>query len=769
MKLNYLYFASVLFLTDTFTTHSQDPATNLPSCQESFQDVYRQLDELTGIIQYIVQVVQHDGIKVSSKKALRDWAYMLQQSIKQIRHTAEPSNEGALLSMASSTRAIIYHINDALETNLTHLTDFEPPISISEDTGPVYRTRKSMSERMLNENDEQIAALRERAQVAGLTMVNLLTRKLDTLNSKYHITSILSKMPYLLAFGYVGMYLMPKTWIQKNIPCLKGLKRLVGEPDYYDELKPRAASEGIDAIPAKPFVMSKFFKREFKGLSHLYMTGIALSQVPFNSISTSVRNYWNRLKGYEHKDSGFRYSAITLDDSKLIGLDSQKKEMWKIVSYVTEPEIYDRTKSGLEKGVLLEGPSRTGKTLLAQALCGTINQVLRERGIMRKFAFREIKWADIKYNSEGIKAVIREAKENAPCILFIDELHNYSLQVNANQGETLNEFLTMAEALYSNDIGDTVIILAATNRSYMLDDALLKPGRFGKVIHFELPSAETRTKFFIEMFKSNGIDIADISIENLSRQTEGASFGDLDHIFKNARFTASSQYRSVTQVDFQEHIYRQLYRLQDDRALTLTPPEKKVLAAHHAGHALMYLLFEDALQERLELTTIRGRWSKIVETRFFDAKLNEVHNKKKVTYGHTLTSHKSEGISLTSDPELSCKIRLAGAAAEKLLLGTTSNYHQNYRRKAFLNYLNGALLKGLEKEDLAPEELKKEQSRAKADLERFEKETFELLGQHKEELSIIASELEKGGVLTCEALKELITTTKERKIFSQTY
>ncbi len=758
MKLNYLYFASLVALSGACSTYTLDSASDLPSCQESFQDVYRQLDELTQIIQYIVQVVQHDGIHVLSKKALRDWAYMIQKTIKEIRRTDDPSKELALLSMVGSTRALIYHIHDALETNFSNLTEFEPPVLVCDETGPSYRTHKSRCERMLNENDEQICALREQAQVAGLTKINLLARKLDRINDKYHITGLLSKLPYLLAAGYIGAFLTPKTWLNKHLPFLNRVKDLVGEPDYY-----KKRVKGPDQ-PDEPFVISKFLQSEYKEFEHLIISGWALSHVSFAPLTSYIRDWWNKLKGYEHKDSaGFRYAEITLDDPRIIGLETQVEEMRNIVRYITEPEIYDRTNSGLEKGVLLEGPSRTGKTLLAQALCGTINQELRERGILRKFAFREIKWSEIKHNVEGIKTVIREAKEHAPCILFLDELHNYSLQVSQH-GETLNEFLTMAESLNSNDIGDTVIILAATNRSYMLDDALLKPGRFGKVIHFELPTAHTRKQFFIEMFKTNGLDpdTTGISIDDLSRQTEGASYGDLDHIFKNARFTASSQYRSVAQEDFQEHIYRQLYRLQDARAVKLTPTEKKVVAAHQAGHALMHILFEDSLQERLELATIRGRWSKIVETRFFDAKLNEVHAKKKVTYGHIITSHKSESIALASDPILACKVRLAGAVAEKILLGTSSSYHQNYRHKAFLRYLNEGLLKGLEKEDLAPEDLRKEQSQAKQDLEQFEKETAKLLGQHKEELSIIAAELENGGVLTGEVIKALVQQSQER-------
>ena len=339
-----------------------------------------------------------------------------------------------------------------------------------------------------------------------------------------------------------------------------------------------------------------------------------------------VRNYWNGLKGIQvSNDIGYKYPDITLDDPRLIGLESQIKQMRNIVQYIADPESYDRSNSNLEKGILLTGPSRSGKTLLAEAVGGTRNEIQRAKGDSKRFKFSTIKWDDIRWTPDGIKTIIKDAKADAPKVLFIDEIHNLPLQTKDGAGEVLTQFLTMTEVL----LGESVIVLAATNRVYLLDDALLKPGRFGLVINFEEPTFANRKKFFEVYFKENAIDAREFDIESLARQTAGASYGDLVSLFKNARFAARQDGRSVNQNDFLQKIYRQIYRIQLDRVLPLNDDEKRLIAVHQAGHAFLYMLYESEIQEIPECVTIRGKWRKIVETRFFDIpKVQAVHTQE---------------------------------------------------------------------------------------------------------------------------------------------
>ena len=332
-----------------------------------------------------------------------------------------------------------------------------------------------------------------------------------------------------------------------------------------------------------------------------------------------------------------------------------------------------------------------------------------------------------------LRASFRKREQEAPCILFIDEIHNLPLQTKEGAGETLTQFLTMTESL----LAESIIVLAATNRAYMLDDALLKPGRFGLVINFEEPTFENRKKFFEVYFKENAISADNFDIDALARQTRGSSYGDLVALFKNAKFAAHHGSRTVTQTDFQNRIYRQLYRIQLDRKLPLNNDERALVAVHQAGHALTHLLFEPEMQEILECVTIKGKWRKIVEIRFFDTKSREEHSKKKTKYGHIISLKKSEILNIKTDPVIRCKILLAGHLAEKILFGSSSYaYHEKDKKKA-LSLMEEVAFDGLKKEDYTKEEQKVRMQIALNDVKKYEQEVYDLLLKHRTLLKIL--------------------------------
>ncbi len=843
-------------------------ATESVSTQEDFRTAHRHLDEVAGILEYLVQVCNKGGIKGPQAAKAKFWSIELQKTVKQLKLSDEFNADNALRKMAQSTRALVTHISNTIKSNFETIVPFElPALEEYRYQGPITQDAKFQGldelQAMIAENTRLIKELHDESKTAGLTPFNRFIRGIDKFNEEWGITRGLDKLPRLIGIVGMGLYLMPWRWVA-NLPGVNYLKYWIGTPDYYDK-------EGVDAInhwydlpqvpknpaqalataqaelqaairalpanqTASPAAMAQvntaaravndaaralrpaaaldvaqqalngiqvqqpqmdqidaavqaanqaaqalhsgttqaqveshktlsgfLSSNDYKSAKHLgAMAMMIVAEDGINKLLAPVkqkfREWWNRLKGFDvPTGDAYKVPDITLEDPRLIGLENQIQEMYTIVNYIIEPEIYDRSASGLEKGILLTGPSRSGKTLLANALCGTLNEKLKEKGIMKKFAFKSIKYSEINWTAEGIKSVIQEAKQNAPCVLFIDELHNLPLQTKEG-GQTLTEFLTMSETLASTEVGDAVILLAATNRPYMLDDALLKPGRFGKQIHFEEPSYEVRKKFFDVMFRENGISKSDFDIDALARQTEGCSYGDLDLVLKNARFTARLQRRPLTMAHITDKIYREVYRIRFDAQLPLTQQERKLVAAHQAGHALMYHLFENEVQERVEGVTIKGKWRKTVETRYFDVKAREEHlkAKKKARYGHVLLSHKSELVKIETSPVLTAKIKLAGAAAEQILLGSVSfSYHEKDKRKA-LDCFEKLAFNGLKKEDFSVEEVKEPMMRAKAELQKCEREVYELLMSHKDDLQKLATELERRELLTAADIKKIL-------------
>lgn len=787
-----IFLSFVALCTQITFSHEGDELLEAGSTlfsQEHLKRAYQHLDEVDVVLQYMGQIINRNVIKfpqrrignkpTPTKAEAIEWVFKTQKIVKDLKFSDEHSNEQALLKITRTTKALIMHLSDVMTDNFKNLIEFEQPVilplRVQNPLTPEGQAEvHTYFEDQLSTNEQIINGLHTQSKTLGLTKTNLWARRVDAFNDKYKITNILQQVPRYAGLAGLGIYLVPFRYCA-GIRGLEWVKRKIGTPDYYDpdgstiiedQLSSEEFAQRIPAIALAQHnsrTISGFFNsKEYKGVYNItklatMMYAQDLFGQAFAPVRGAFRSYWNKLKGFDVPNaSDLKYPDMTLDDKRLIGLETQIEDMWNIVHYITEPEQYDRAGIGLEKGILLTGPSRSGKTMLAQATCGTLNAELRKKGITKKFAFKTVNANEFRWTPESIKSVIQDAKLNAPCIIFIDELHLLPLQTKEG-GNMLNDFLTMTESLRSTDIGDAVIVLAATNRAYMLDEALLKPGRFGIKIHFEEPTFEKRKRYFTEMCHYYTIDQSDIDCDTLTRQTEGCSYGDLDLIFKNASFTARSLHRSIKQDDFQQNIYKQFYRLRFDKKLPLTPEARRRIAVHQAGHALMYALQENELNEVLEVVTLHGKWNKIVETRFFDPKMRKEQSKKPIKFGHIQKSHKSEFVMIDTNPVLSAQIKLAGAIAEDIILGSINySYHEKDKRKA-LDFLEKIAFNGLKKEDFSPDELKEPMMKAKADLKKCEEDVRTLLIQHKADLEKIALELEKRELLTGSDLKKLIT------------
>ena len=265
------------------------------------------------------------------------------------------------------------------------------------------------------------------------------------------------------------------------------------------------------------------------------------------------------------------------------GLEGAKQEIEEIVNFLKNPKRYTTLGGKIPKGALLVGPPGTGKTLLAKAVAGEANVPFFS---MSGSDFVEM---FVGVGASRVRDLFRQAKEKAPCIVFIDEIDaigrargkNANFNSNDERENTLNQLLTEMDGFGSNS---GVIILAATNRAEILDKALMRAGRFDRQIHVELPDVHERKEIFKVHLKPIKVDNS-IDIDFLARQTPGFSGADIANVCNEAALTAARKnHTAVDKQDFLDAVDRIIGGL-EKKTKIITNEEKRNIAFHEAGHA----------------------------------------------------------------------------------------------------------------------------------------------------------------------------------------
>jgi len=281
---------------------------------------------------------------------------------------------------------------------------------------------------------------------------------------------------------------------------------------------------------------------------------------------------------------------VTFKD--VAGMEEAKVEVKEIVDFLKNPKKYTALGGKIPKGALLVGPPGTGKTLLAKAVAGEADVPFFS---MSGSDFVEM---FVGVGASRVRDLFRQAKEKAPCIVFIDEIDavgrarskNAGFTSNDERENTLNQLLTEMDGFGSNS---GVIILAATNRADILDKALMRAGRFDRQIHVDLPELKER----LEIFKVHlrGIKLAPgFQIDFLAKQTPGFSGADIANVCNEAALIAARKNKQeVEKQDFLDAIDRIVGGL-ERKSKIITPEEKKTIAHHEAGHATVSWLLPNA-------------------------------------------------------------------------------------------------------------------------------------------------------------------------------
>jgi cell division protease FtsH len=287
-------------------------------------------------------------------------------------------------------------------------------------------------------------------------------------------------------------------------------------------------------------------------------------------------------------DKGTKVS-ITFAD--VAGLDEAKVEVMEIVDFLKNPKKYTNLGGKIPKGALLIGPPGTGKTLLAKAMAGEA-----------QVPFFSLSGSDfvemfVGVGASRVRDLFKQAREKAPCIIFIDEIDAIGrargknvMMSNDERESTLNQLLVEMDG-FGTDTG--IIVLAATNRPDVLDNALLRPGRFDRQISIDKPDLKGREAIFKVHLKP--IKISDkVDIHKLAEQTPGFAGADIANVCNEAALIAARKGKqSVEMADFQDAVDRVIGGLEKKNKIIL-PEEKKVIAYHEAGHAICGWYFEHA-------------------------------------------------------------------------------------------------------------------------------------------------------------------------------
>ena len=307
---------------------------------------------------------------------------------------------------------------------------------------------------------------------------------------------------------------------------------------------------------------------------------------------------FSKQSGGANKSFDFGKSRAKLSDDKnkvtfanVAGLKEEKEEVRELIDFLKNPKKFQKLGARIPKGVLLVGPPGTGKTLLAKAVAGEAN-----------VPFYYISGSDfvelfVGVGASRVRDMFRQAKHNAPCLIFIDEIDAVGRQRGTGLGgghdereQTLNQLLTEMDGFGANE---GIIIIAATNRADVLDPALLRPGRFDRQVTVNLPDVKGREEI-LEVHARNKILDKNVKLSNIAKRTPGFSGADLENLLNEAALLAVRRNKEfITMSEIDEATDRVLMGPAKE-SKKYTEQERNLVAHHEAGHVVLGLKLNSA-------------------------------------------------------------------------------------------------------------------------------------------------------------------------------
>lgn len=332
------------------------------------------------------------------------------------------------------------------------------------------------------------------------------------------------------------------------------------------------------------------------------------SQAPEpSSDDTSSRNTSAQVRTSSSVRPELAPPPVTFAD--VAGIDEVRQEVQELVQFLRAPQRFERLGARIPRGALLVGPPGTGKTLLAKAVAGEARVPFFS---VSASAFVEMY---IGMGASRVRTLFQQARHNAPCVIFLDELdavgrkRSLGMSGNDERDQTLNQLLVELDGFAARQ---SIVVLAATNRADILDPALLRPGRFDRHISVSLPDRAGR-QAILQVHTRHTPLHEEVSLERLARLTTGMSGADLANLVNEAALCAARRnLKNITSACFEQALARVLLGAQ--RPLVLSDKERRIIAVHEAGHALVAHHLPEA--DRVSHVTILPRGQSLGVTQF---------------------------------------------------------------------------------------------------------------------------------------------------------
>ena len=502
--------------------------------------------------------------------------------------------------------------------------------------------------------------------------------------------------------------------------------------------------------------------------SDIWVSVIFNGILPMAIAVVAVIYFFNKLSSGGNKSMDFGKSTARLSGggekvkfTDVAGLKEEKEEVKELIDFLKSPKKFQRLGARIPKGVLLVGPPGTGKTLLARAVAGEAN-----------VPFYFISGSDfvelfVGVGASRVRDMFKEAKRNAPCLIFIDEIDAVGRQRGTGIGgghdereQTLNQLLTEMDGFGTNE---GIIIIAATNRPDVLDPALLRPGRFDRQVTVNYPDADEREEI-LGVHARNKKLAKSVSLKNLSRRTPGFSGADLENLLNEAALLAVRRDKEAITMDEIDEATDRVLMGPAKESRKITEKEKRLVSLHESGHAVIGIKLEDASDVHKITIIPRG-----------------------VAGGYTMMLPKEEKMLISTKKELLAQITglLGGRVSEELYFGEISTGASDDFSKA--TKIARAMVTEYGMSDLGPVQLEQKQgnvflgrdyakdknfsdavaleidTEVRKIMDECYKEATKILKANKKLVMLISDTLMEHETITKEEIDELVETGKISK------